>query len=216
MRTAPVDPRSSPYLFNLARIGKGPQSGPYGIMPNYRRRFVPGGSYFFTVKTAGNAPLFADEAARSRLGTLFREAQRRWPFEMPAVILLPDHLHAIWTLPSGDDRYPARWGWIKKEFTKAYLAAGGAERRRSASRRRAGRRGVWQRRYWEHTLRDEVDFERHADYIHWNPVKHGHAVKPWDWEPSSFRRWVAAGHYEPDWGRSRTPDFADLEETVGE
>ena len=109
-----------------------------------------------------------------------------------------------------------RWGWIKKEFTKSHLASGGAERPRSASRRWAGRRGVWQRRYWEHTLRDETDFERHVDYIHWNPVKHGHADRPWDWESSSFRRWVAAGQYERDWGRSAAPDFATLNGTVGE
>ncbi len=118
------------------------------------------------------------------------------------MVLLPDHLHTIWTLPEGDARYPARWGWIKKEFTARWLRAGGAEQTVTAGRHRDGRRGVLQPKYWEHTLRDEDDFERHLEYIHFNPVHHGLVRRPGDWPYSSFHRWVRRGAYPADWGSS--------------
>ena len=92
-------------------------------MADYRRYFVPGGTYFFTVVTYDRAPIFATELARRILGQMMRECQRRWPFDVNAIVLLPEHLHAMWTLPTGDAGYPRRWGWIKKEFTKAWLLA---------------------------------------------------------------------------------------------
>lgn len=145
-----------------------------------------------------------------------RECQKEWPFEINAIVLLPEHLHAIWTLPPGDDEYPKRWAWIKKEFTKEWLAQGGIEQPVSAQRQERGDRGVWQPRYWEHTLKDEHDFDRHFDYIHYNPVKHGLILSPRDWPHSSFHRWVQAGVYEPDWGRSEIGplSFDDLDETA--
>ena len=186
-------------------------------MPNWRRAKVPGGVYFFTVVTDGRRPVFADAEARTRLGTVMRRCRDRWPFETLAVVLLPDHLHAIWSLPAGDDAYSRRWGWIKKEFTKAHLRAGGSERTQSDGRRRDRRRGVWQPKFWEHTIRDEADFDAHLDYLHWNPVKHGHASAPREWEPSSFHRWVRAGVYPEDWGRTEQPPGIDrLGTTVGE
>ncbi len=169
-------------------------------MPNYRRYRVAGGSYFFTLKTERNAPLFASDANRRLLGVVFREMKKKWPVEVEAIILLPDHLHAIWTLPTGDDEYPKRWGWLKKEFTQRYLESGGVEQQRSSSRKQNRRRGVWQRRYWEHTLKDEDDFETYFDYIHWNPVKHGYVECPVDWPHSSFHRWVECGFYGSNWG----------------
>lgn len=93
-------------------------------MTDYRRYFVPGGTFFFTVVTRNRVPLFQEPPARQILGSVLRECQKQWPFEINAMVLLPEHLHAIWSLPSGDAAYPRRWGWIKKEFTKAWLAGG--------------------------------------------------------------------------------------------
>lgn len=169
-------------------------------MPNYRRHHVHGGTYFFTLKTENNAPLFAELRNVRLLGAVFRETIARWPFEMTAVVLLPDHLHALWTLPPGDADYSMRWAWLKKEFTRRFLTAGGREQSRSDSRRRNRRRGVWQRRFWEHTIADEEDFGNHFDYLHWNPVKHRFAKTPAEWPHSSFHRWVNRGVYPTNWG----------------
>jgi putative transposase len=187
-------------------------------MPNYRRAHVPGGSFFFTLVCERRAPLFTDARARRLLGSMIRRAQMRWPFTINALVLLPEHLHTIWTLPSGDTAYSTRWGWIKKEFTKSWLDLGGAEQAVSHGRKRQRRRGVWQRRFWEHTLESEDDFERHFDYIHYNPVKHKLVACPRDWVWSSFHRWVAAGVYPGDWACTNhpPPDFHDIEDTVGE
>jgi putative transposase len=169
-------------------------------MSQFRRMHVPGGSFFFTLVTERRAPIFHADSSRRLLGEAIRNCRNRWPFRIDAMVLLHDHLHAIWTLPEGDSRYSARWGWIKKEFTKAYLAAGGLEQGRNNSRLGQRRRGVWQRRFWEHALRDENDFARHFDYIHYNPVKHGYVACVRDWPHSTFHRWVEQGIYLPDWG----------------
>ena len=187
-------------------------------MADYRRWHVAGGTFFFTVVTHSRAPLFRDAAARRILGEKFRECLRDRPFRLDAIVLLPDHLHAIWTLPPGDADYPGRWAWIKKEFTKEWLASGGVEQEVSQPRRERGDRGVWQPRYWEHTIEDEHDFDRHFDYLHYNPVKHRYAACPRDWRESSFHRWVRAGVYELDWGcAAHGPlSFDDLDETAME
>ena len=188
-------------------------------MPNYRRAWVPGGSFFFTLVTNRRAKLFSQPAARDLLGSIFRECQLEWPFEINALVLLPEHLHAIWTLPRGDAEYPTRWGWIKKEFTKKWRRLGGAEERISAARKRERRGGVWQPRFWEHTLEDADDFERHFDYIHYNAVKHGHVKCPRDWQWSTFHRWVKEGVYPEHWACSQrgfVMDFSDIEDSVGE
>lgn len=137
------------------------------------------------------------------LGNVLRETKKRWPLEINALVLLPDHLHTIWSLPAGDSAYSTRWAWLKKEFTKRYLEEGGREQPTSTSRQQNRRRGVWQRRYWEHTIEDADDFEVHFDYIHFNPVKHGYVAAPADWPHSSFHRWVELGVYEPHWGSDR-------------
>ena len=175
-------------------------------MPNYRRYRVHGGTYFFTLKTEGNAPLFGESSNVRLLGQIFRETKIRWPFEMPAIVLLPDHLHTLWTLPPEDADYSTRWAWLKKEFTRRFIATGGHEQPVSASRSRNRRRGIWQRRFWEHTITDEEDFENHFDYIHWNPVKHGYVSSPIEWPHSSFHRWLKQGVCGVQWGRqSETP-----------
>ena len=174
-------------------------------MPDYRRYFVPGGTFFFTLVAAERAPLFAAAAARKLLGTKMREACGKRAFETVAAVLLPDHLHVIWTLPCGDSEYPTRWKAIKAKFTAEWLGCGGQEHRVSDGYRRQRRRGIWQPRFIEHTIRDEEDLLHHADYIHYNPVKHGYLRAPRDWPWSSFRRYVAAGDYLPDWGASTPP-----------
>jgi putative transposase len=186
-------------------------------MPNYRRAHVPGGTFFFTLKTERNAPIFHDSSAVELLGSILRVANERWPVVTNAMVLLPDHLHALWSMPSGDDRYSLRWAWIKKEFTKQFLTNGGAEQPISDSKRRHRRRGVWQRKFWEHTIQDEDDFHAHFDYIHWNPVKHGYVRCPADWPHSTFQRWVAAGVYQPHWGcGDRMPPMFPLLMETGE
>ena len=162
-------------------------------MPNYRRAYVPGGSFFFTLVTNRRAPLFSQTRGRCLLGSMFRRCLLKWPFTINALVLLPEHLHAIWSLPPGDVEYSKAAGvGLKKEFTKEWLRTGVGcfEERFSDARRRERRRGVWQPRFWEHTLEDEDDFERHFDYVHYNPVKHGHVRCPRDWPSSTFHRWV--------------------------
>jgi REP-associated tyrosine transposase len=184
-------------------------------LTHWRRYFLPGGTFFFTLVTEGRAPILTTSVGRSILRTVTRQCQQRWPFEILAIVLLPDHLHTAWRLPDGDSDYSKRWAWIKKEFTKAWLAAGGIEQPTSDSRRRNRRRGVLQRRFWEHAIRDEQDFERHVDYIHYNPVKHGYAPCALDWPWSSFRRHVRAGVYPQDWGCAEMT-FDDIAPSVGE
>jgi putative transposase len=176
-------------------------------MSEYRRAFVPGGTFFFAVVTDRRAPLFSQGAARTILSDVIRRCQEHSPIEIVAFVLLPEHLHAMWTLPPGDSNFSMRWGWIKKEFTKTWLAAGGQEGPRPPTRQRERRHAIWQRRFWEHTIRDEDDLEAHFDYIHYNPVKHGWVASPHDWPWSSFHRWVRAGHYSLDWasGHEKKP-----------
>ena len=186
-------------------------------MPNYRRYRTEGATYFFTLVTDGREPLFADPAAVQLLGRVLRDGRDRWPFETAAMVLLPDHLHAVWTLPPGDDDYSRRWAWAKKEFTKAWLATGGGERPVSAGRQRDGRRGVWQPKFWEHMIRDQDDFEAHCDYTHYNPVRHGLVARVADWPHSTFARHVAAGAYPPEWGTGLIdPRFAVIAGRAGE
>ncbi len=168
-------------------------------MSDYRRYFVAGGTYFFTVVMDGRATLFADAAARRLLGSVFRRCIVHRPMSVLAIVLLPDHLHCLWVLPPGDCAYSGRWRWLKGEFTRHWLSLGGREQPPSASLGRERRRGVWQRRFWEHSIRDEMDLERHADYIHYNPVRHKLVNRPRDWPWSSFHRWVRLGHYPIGW-----------------
>ena len=188
-------------------------------MPNWRRAYIPGGTFFFTVVTDHRRPIFSWNDARTILGNVMRECQSTHPFEVRAIVLLPDHLHAIWCMPPGDSNYSGRWQWIKTQFTQRWLASGGTECQTTKGRKNDGRRGVWQPKFWEHTIEDEDDFERHFDYIHYNPVKHGHVKCLEEWPWSSFHRWVREGVYPAHWGCSdRHPRlrFDDIENTVGE
>ena len=145
-------------------------------MPNYRRQFDPGGMFFFTLVTAGRRSLFSDETARRHLRAALRTEQAEHPFDLLAIALLPEHVHCIWKLPEGDSDFSLRWSRIKRRFTQQWIAAGGGEAAISKTRRDRRERGVWQKRFWEHRIRDEEDMMRHVNYIHYNPVKHGLGV----------------------------------------
>lgn len=168
-------------------------------MPNYKRIYRPEGAYFFTLVTHQRRQLFYDAVARCLLHQAFAVEKSEHPFDLTAIALLPNHLHCIWRLPDGDIDYSKRWGRIKSRFTKTWLAHGGRSVKVSQSRKNHRERGVWQKRFWEHRIRDEEDFMRHVNYIHFNPVKHGLARCPHEWENSSFSRWVEEGYYSKDW-----------------
>jgi putative transposase len=184
-------------------------------MPNYIRWRVPGGTYFFTVVTYRRRPVFQNPTARRFLGRAMRGVRRDAPWETRAIVLLPDHFHAIWGLPEGDCEYSVRLARVKKDFTAAYLGAGLPVGTPTAGERAKGYRGVWQPRFWEHAIRGARDFKMHLDYIHANPVKHGLAGRPADWAWSSFHRWVKMGEYTPEWcGRVDLP--VSVEYDLGE
>jgi len=181
-------------------------------MPNYIRRYAPGGTFFFTVITHDRRPLFSSSVARTSLREAVLEVQEKWPFELVATVLLPQHWHCVWTLPNGDFDYSKRWGLIKSRFTKRWLAAGGHSLTVSLARVRHHERGVWQKRFWEHKIRDEEDFIRHVNYIHYNPVKHRLTRYPHQWPHSSFGQWVSEGYYKRDWHcvcNGKTPTVPD-------
>ena len=164
-------------------------------MPDYRRNRVAGGTYFFTVNLLErNLTLLTDHIDALRAAV--RKVRARRPFHIDAWVVLPDHLHCVWTLPPGDADYSSRWKAIKITFAKSLPAT----ERLSPVRRSKGERGIWQRRFWEHTIRDDSDYSAHMDYVHYNPVKHGLVVRVAAWPYSSIHRCVAAGIYPADWG----------------
>jgi putative transposase len=168
-------------------------------MPEYRRAILEGGTFFLTVVTDLRRPLLATDNARRLLRAALEATQRGRPFTIDAIVVLPDHFHCIWTLPPGDHDFSTRMRLVKGRFTHAFLAAGGRETLSSPSRPRREERSVWQRRFWEHTLRNDAEFQRLCNYIHYNPVKHGHASCPHAWPYSSFQRFVAEERYEASW-----------------
>jgi len=164
----------------------------------YRRDYTSGASYFFTVVTFRRAPIFRQTEAVARLRAAFRAEMVRRPFTIDAIVIMPDHIHAIWTLPPDDANYSIRWRNIKRAFTASIPN----EQRPVvfASRRRKQEQAIWQRRFWEHRIRDERDFNQHVDYIHYNPVKHGEVARPVDWPYSSIHRFISEKIISPDWG----------------
>ncbi|MEE4114064.1 MAG: transposase [Desulfobacteraceae bacterium] len=164
-------------------------------MTNYRRHRVLGGTYFFTVAIAHRR---LDLLVRhiDVLKEALRREMLRAPFEILAFVVLPVHLHAVWRLPEGDADYSGRWRHIKAGFSLAIPKGEPV----SESRKSKGERGIWQRRFWEHTIRDDEDLRRHLDYVHFNPVKHGHVRRVADWPHSTFHRFVLKGKYSQDWG----------------
>ena len=179
-------------------------------MPDYRRWYEPGSMYFFTFVTQDRRPILCTPEARSILRRAMVECRTRWPFETTAIVLLPDHLHAIWSLPRGDSAYSKRWAWIKRSFSVEWVARVGTEAPVSVSRLKNRRRGVLQRRFWEHLIRDEVDLSNHIDYVHYNPVKYGLVRCAREWPHSTFHREVRRNAYPPDWGCARTSFNLDI------
>jgi putative transposase len=164
-------------------------------MSRYRRARVEGGVFFFTVVLADRSnDLLIRQVDRFR--RVYASVRHRPPFETIAICILPDHLHAVWSLPSGDADFSLRWNLIKSGFSRGL--AGAAQLTASGIAKRE--KGLWQRRYWEHAIRDDTDLERHVDYIHFNPVKHGYVSRVSEWPYSSFHRYVARGVLPADWG----------------
>jgi putative transposase len=162
-------------------------------MVRYRRNFLPGGSFFFTVTLEDRrSSALVDHVEELR--TAFRVTANERPFTIDAVVILPDHLHAIFTLPPDDFDFSGRWRRIKSHFTRQVVARGVA-----VERNPKGEHRLWQRRFWEHTIRNEKDFARHFDYIHFNPVKHGLVSRVCDWPYSSFHQHVRGGLLPQDW-----------------
>jgi putative transposase len=161
---------------------------------HYRRNLIPGASFFFTVVLADRrSSALTDNIAALR--EAFRKVRSERPFEIDAIVILPEHLHTILTLPDGDADFPRRWHRIKTVFTQRLLAGGV-----TLSARDSTGRLLWQRRFWEHTIRDDADHGRHVDYIHDNPVKHGLVANPADWPHSSLHRFIRQGVLPADWG----------------
>ncbi|HEY5972854.1 MAG TPA: transposase [Pseudoxanthomonas sp.] len=177
-------------------------------MTSYRRAWHPGGTYFFTVvlhHRRGN-DLLTREIDLPR--AVVADVRRRHPFHIHAWTVLPDHLHCVIELPPGDIDFALRWRLIKMDFSKKLLAT----EHRSAARIRRGERGIWQRRYWEHLIRDDRDFRAHVDYVHVNPLKHGLVKRVGDWPYSTFRRLVEQGIYPEDWCGSAEAESLDYED----
>jgi putative transposase len=173
----------------------------------YRRAFIPGGSFFFTLVTEWRNPIFAETENIDTLRHAFRQVKQNRPFNIDGIVVMPDHIHCIWTLPPGDVDYPTRWRLIKTWFTKHCNA--NFKLSPNPARKNKQQQAIWQHRYWEHALRDETDFMRHIEYIHYNPVKHGYVAAPKDWEHSSFHRYVEASVYPLDWGTNES-DFEGI------
>ena len=175
----------------------------------YRRLRIEGATYFFTMVTYGRRKIFELPENIPLLRSSFQEIKGNHPFVVEAVVVLPDHLHCLLKLPVGDSDYPTRIRQIKSAFSRKYRRP---RERNTASRQEKGEVTVWQRRYWEHTIRDDDDSRSHVEYIHYNPVKHGLVVAPRDWPFSSFHRFVKEGIYDGDWGAGAAPELGLKEE----
>lgn len=162
-------------------------------MSDYRRLYLPGYTYFFTVVAKRRRPVFADKYFQSALKNAITHTRDGMPFKIIGFVLLPDHLHTIWTLPEHGSKYSTRWRLIKTRVTQECGD------------------GIWQPRYWEHVIRDDADLHRHLDYIHWNPVKHGLVTNVRDWSWSSFHRYANAGIYSLDWCAADEVKGLDIE-----
>ncbi|WP_444996428.1 REP-associated tyrosine transposase [Aliikangiella sp. IMCC44359] len=172
----------------------------------YRRANTKGGTYFFTVNLAErNKSLLIENI--DELRSAFKKVNKKFPFIIDAIVILPVHLHAIWTLPKNDADFSTRWRLIKTWFSKSLLKTEKIDQ----SRMNKSERGIWQRRFWEHQIRDEADYIQHMNYVYYNPVKHGYVDNVIDWPYSSFHRDVEKGIYSKDWG-----EHIDIDGVFGE
>lgn len=184
-------------------------------MSNYRRKKIEGAYYFFTVVTYSRRSFLTDDLTRSLLKESLRQVQADRPFAMPALCLMPDHLQCIWRLPAGDSDYSTRWSIIKRLFSKAYIVAGGKGMSQTHSRVKKRELGIWQRRFWEHRIRDEGDYWNHLHYIHYNPLKHKLVECLEDWPYSTFHRFRQQGIYDDfDWSLFQGDEYDERMEFV--
>jgi putative transposase len=168
-------------------------------MSNYRRANTSGACYFFTVVTFRRRPILTDDDCRIWLRNAISNTRKTHPFTIDAWVLLPDHLHCIWTLPVNDNDFSVRWNGIKRRFTRLAKHRFHKPEWVNASRQKHREATIWQRRFWEHQIRDDSDYQHHVDYIHYNPVKHGLVNSVVDWPYSSFHRFVKQGIYSTHW-----------------
>ncbi len=175
-------------------------------MSRYRRAKIEGGTFFFTVALADRSDAILVQHI-DHLRRAYKFVVDHYPFETVAICILPDHLHAIWSLPMGDWNFAVRWSLVKSKFSRALPTADLRSRSQIAKRDK----GIWQRRYWEHAIRNDDDLVRHVDYIHFNPVKHGYVSQVREWPHSSFHRYVERGLLPLDWGGN-----VNASETAGE
>ncbi len=168
-------------------------------MSEYRRAKVRGGTYFFTLNTFRRAKFLIQEPFRHSLREGIETTRASLPFEIVAWVLMPEHLHCIWRLPEGDADFSKRWAMIKRTVSKQCGHLVEIDAGLGQSKLARNESVVWQRRFWEHQIRDDLDLQRHVDYIHYNPVKHGHAASVADWPYSTFHRYVQQGVYPLDW-----------------
>lgn len=176
-------------------------------MTNYRRHTLAGGTYFFTLVTYQHCPCLCSPLVRNTLRAALIDVRKNYPFIIDAMVLLPNHLHCIWTLPDGDSNYATCWRLIKSYVTKQAGHRLNADSKLSESRKKRQEGNLWQRRFWEHWIRDETDYWQHCDYIHYNSVRHGLCESPRTWAYSSFHRFVRNGVYPSDWGHALEPDM---------
>ena len=165
----------------------------------YRRTKQYGGSYFFTLVTHQRKKLFLQQEYTDYLREAFKHVRVKHPFSIDAIVLLPDHLHCILTLPSDDFDYATRLRLIKHYVTC------------KINKDNTSKTKIWQKRYWEHCIRDERDWQNHMDYIHYNPVKHGYVSSPIEWSDSSFSKLIKKGFYTEDWGINISTEVAKME-----
>ncbi|MFN3235285.1 MAG: REP-associated tyrosine transposase [Gammaproteobacteria bacterium] len=170
-------------------------------MSSYKRIFQAGSYYFFTVVTYDRLPVFKRHQNVTLLKESIKKIKCKYPFQINAWVILPDHIHMIWKLPRNDFDYTKRWRLIKREFC---LTQAGTTNKRNERR-------IWQRRYWEHIIRNENDMKNHIDYIHFNPVKHGYTSTPSAWEYSSFQYWLNKGVYHIKWGCAEPKNLTGIE-----
>ncbi|MDX1811665.1 MAG: transposase [Gammaproteobacteria bacterium] len=177
-------------------------------MPEYRRVWIPGGTYFFTVNLheRKNNNLLIQQI--DLLREVIQRVKSKHPFTIHGWVVLPEHFHCILSLPENDSDFATRLRLIKSGFSKLVPN----NEQLSESRLKRGERGIWQRRYWDRMIRDQADFNAHMDYIHINPVKHGLVNRVQDWPYSTFHKLVEQGVYELDWAGSQGADGLEYED----
>ncbi|HVE51848.1 MAG TPA: transposase [Ramlibacter sp.] len=168
-------------------------------MSNYRRDRTPGATWFFTVVTHGRRPWLCREAPLRALAIAFEQTRERFPYRVIAGVVLPDHLHVVWSHPEGDCDFGKRWSLVKRLTGDLLEAEGGLDSFPCSSHGSRVERTLWQRRFWEHRIRDEVDLQNHVDYINYNPVRHGLVGRAAEWPHSTLQRFIRRGWMSPDW-----------------